>query len=107
MFINTTRGSVTLNTNILPEVVINSLHKYNLNKGACISVTSSRVLLAEDGNGAGIQFISNCKATTTQSATAKPVSSTSPIAAKPASRFQIDQTTGKVALGSCYMDSCS
>lgn len=45
----------------LPEKVTNSLHKYNLNKGACIQVVSDQGFLREDGGGgAGIQSIKNC-----------------------------------------------
>ena len=61
IFFSTDKGKVALNMYTLPEKVTNSLHKYNLNKGACIQVVSDQGFLREDGGGgAGIQSIKNC-----------------------------------------------
>lgn len=61
IYFKTNKGAVALNMYALPEDVMNSLHKYNLNKGACIEVTSSHGFAQEDG--AGIQRIKNCSKT--------------------------------------------
>lgn len=61
IFFNTDKGKVALNLYTLPEKVTNSLHQYNLNKGACIQVMSSNGFLKEsNGGGSGIQSIKNC-----------------------------------------------
>lgn len=61
IFFKTSQGDVALNLYTLPEGVVNSLHKYNLNKGACIVVNSDSGFLQEDGGGgSGIHSIKNC-----------------------------------------------
>ena len=61
IFFKTSKGDVALNLYTLPEGVVNSLHKYNLNKGACIVVNSDSGFLQEDGGGgSGIHSIKNC-----------------------------------------------
>ena len=64
IFFKTSKGDVALNLYTLPEGVVNSLHKYNLNKGACIVVNSDSGFLQEDGGGgSGIHSIKNCSKT--------------------------------------------
>lgn len=64
IFFKTSKGDVALNLYTLPEGVVNSLHKYNLNKGACIVVNSDSGFLQEDGGGgSGIYSIKNCSKT--------------------------------------------
>ena len=101
IFFNTDKGKVALNLYTLPEKVTNSLHKYNLNKGACIQVMSSQGFLHENGGGgSGIQSISNCTAST--------AAKTATISPAPAnSRFNIFYKPNVVSLGRCYMEACS
>jgi hypothetical protein len=67
IFFNTDKGKVALNMYTLSEKVTDSLHKYNLNNGACIQVISTQGFLKEsDGGGSGIQSIKNCSKTKKQ-----------------------------------------
>ena len=101
IFFNTDKGKVALNILSLPEKVTNSLHKHNLNKGACIQVVSSQGFLHENGGGgSGIQSISNCPASTGSKAPAIP-------SAQANSRFNIFYKPNVVSLGRCYMEQCS
>ena len=61
IFFKTNKGNVSLNMYALPEKVMNSLHKSNLNKGACIEVNSSNGFGNDDGDG--IKSIKNCTKT--------------------------------------------
>lgn len=100
IFFSTDQGKVALNLYALPEKVTNSLHKYNLNKGACIQVMSAKGFKAEDGNGSGIQSISNCSA-------ASPSANPSITTSKPKTLFNIYQKTNTITAGDCHMDRCS
>lgn len=101
IFFNTNQGKVALNMYSMPSTVTNSLHKYNLNKGACIQVVSSQGFLHENGGGgSGIQSISNCTTTTAAKTATIPF-----VPAK--SRFTIFNNPNVVSLGRCHMDECS
>jgi hypothetical protein len=112
IFFNTDQGKVALNMYSLPSSVFNSLHTYNLKKGACIQVTSSQGFKHENSAGAGIQSISNCKAgvaVTTGAVSASASVATQALRANPAqtsSRFTLLQTSNIISAGDCGMDSC-
>jgi hypothetical protein len=100
IYFNTDQGKVALNLYTMPEKVVNALHTYNLNKGACIQVSSVKGFKAEDSGGSGIQSISNCPASTSSKALLSQAS-----AAK--SRFNIFNKPNVVSLGRCHMDECT
>lgn len=101
IFFNTDKGKVALNLYTLPDKVTNSLHKYNLNKGACIQVVSSQGFVHENGGGgSGVQSISNCTASTSTKTATVPSAATK-------SRFNIFDKPNVVSLGRCHMDECS
>ncbi len=101
IFFNTDKGKVAVNMYTLPDKVTNSLHKYNLNKGACIQVVSSQGFLHENGGGgSGIESISNCTAPTSAKAATTP-------SVQANSRFNIFNKPNVVSLGRCHMEECS
>lgn len=101
-YFKTNKGNVPVNVYALPASVNRALDHLNLNKGACIEVTSTRGFVGTDEDGSGVQSIRNCaagKMTNKGNTPAAAINSTSP--------FKINRAANQLSRGSCHMDSCS
>lgn len=104
-YFKTNKGNVPVNVYALPASVNRALDHLNLNKGACIEVTSTRGFFGTDEDGSGIQSIRNCAAGQGARNSNK---GNPPASAKSSnSAFQVNRAANQLSRGSCHMDSCS